>query len=168
MMENNKTLEILKMAILMEKRGQAFYTQVARATQNSEIRSIFELMAKEEVDHERFLSEQFKNYNANHTFGKIDLPKQEKDAFSDLIITDKIKKELSAASYEAAAISAAIDMENNAIHVYGERAKEATDPEEKALFQWLSDWEKTHHQVLLDIDNELKEQVWNDNHFWPF
>lgn len=167
-MENNRTLEILKMAILMEKRGQAFYTQVARTTQSAEIRSIFEMMAKEEVDHEKFLSEQFRNYNKNKAFGHIDLPKQEKDAFTDLIITDKIKKELAAASYEAAAVSAAIDMENNAIKVYGDRAKEATDPEEKALFQWLSDWEKNHHQVLLDIDREIKEQVWNDNQFWPF
>jgi len=167
-MENNRTLEILKMAILMEKKGQAFYTQVARATSSSEIRSIFEMMAKEEVEHERFLSEQFKNFSKNNTFGHIDLPKQQKDAFTEFILTDKIKKELSAASYEAAAISAAIDMENNAIRVYGERAAEATDPEEKALFAWLSDWEKTHHQVLLDIDKELKEQVWSDNSFWPF
>lgn len=167
-MENNKSLEILKMAILMEKRGQAFYTQVARTTQNAEIRSIFEMMAKEEVDHERFLSEQFKNFSKNNAFGSIDLPKQANDSFSELILTDKIKKELSAASYEAAAISAAIDMENNAIKVYGDRAQIATDPEEKKLFQWLSDWEKSHHQILLDIDNELKEHIWNDNQFWPF
>lgn len=167
-MENNRTLEILKMAILMEKKGQAFYTQVARTTASPEIKSIFEMMAKEEVEHEHFLSEQFRNYSQNKSFAHIELPRQEKDAFTDFILTDKIKKELSAASYEAAAISAAIDMENNAIRVYGERAAEATDTEEKALFAWLSDWEKTHHQVLLDIDKELKEQVWNDNNFWPF
>ena len=167
-MESNRSIEILKMAILMERKGQAFYKQVARTTESSEIKSIFDMMANEEIEHEKFLSEQFRNLSNNKTFGHIELPKQDKDSFSEFILTDKLRAELSAASYEAAAISAAIDMENNAIKVYGERAAEATDPEEKKLFSWLSDWEKTHHQVLLDIDKELKEKIWNDNQFWPF
>ena len=37
-MENLKTLEILKMAILMEKRGHAFYSQVASQTKSFEIK----------------------------------------------------------------------------------------------------------------------------------
>jgi len=27
---------------------------------------------------------------------------------------------------------------------------------------------KGHLKVLNDIDNELKEKIWNDNQFWPF
>lgn len=167
-MENNKTLEILKMSILMEKRGQAFYTQVARTTANPELKKIFEMMAKEEILHEQFLADQYKNFQKSSHLENLVLPKAEDDSISKWVITDEIKKQVSAAGYEAAAISAAIDMENNAIRIYGQRAAEATDPAEKELFSWLSDWEKSHHQILIELDNELKESVWFDNQFWPF
>ena len=70
--------------------------------------------------------------------------------------------------FEAAAISAAIDFENRAIEVYTNRAKEATDSNEKEMYQMLADWEKTHHRLLYNLNEDLKEQIWNDNNFWPF
>ena len=167
-MENSKILEALKMAILMEKRGQSFYTQVAKQTQSDEIRKIFETMANEEVIHEKFLSEHFHQLAKNNKLSSIDLPKENAEGLINLVLTEKIKKEINAASYEAAAISAAIDMESNAIKVYGEYAEKATDQAEKELFTWLSNWERTHHKILIDMDKELKESIWNDNQFWPF
>ena len=167
-MENSKILEALKMAILMEKRGQAFYNQVAKQTKSNEIRKIFETMANEEVIHEKFLSEHFLQLSKNNKLSSIDLPKADADHLIGLILTNKIKKEINAASYEAAAISAAIDMESNAIKVYADYANKSTDVHEKELFSWLSNWERTHHKSLIDMDNELKESIWNDNQFWPF
>jgi rubrerythrin len=75
---------------------------------------------------------------------------------------------LSAADYEAAAISAAMSMEEKAIKLYSDRSAEAADPNEKALYQWLADWEKQHLHFLSAIDKELTEQIWHDNNFWPF
>ncbi len=166
-MDTNKSLEILKMAILMERKGHAFYSQVAKTTHSKVVKDIFETMAKEEILHEKFLSDTFKAVQKENKLTSLELPKQE-DSFSSLILTESLKKEISAASYEAAAISAAIDMENNAIKVYADFAKKATTEEEKKLFNWLSDWEKTHHQVLVEMDKELRESVWYDNQFWPF
>jgi len=165
-MENSKTVEILKMAILMEKRGQAFYNQVAKQTNSTEVKKVFEIMAKEEVIHEKFLSEQFALLHKNNKLSEIIFPKAK--GFEDVILTKKLKNEISAASFEAAAISAAIDMENNAIKIYSDRASLATDKNEKDLFNWLANWEKTHHEILLQLDNELKESIWFDNQFWPF
>jgi len=167
-MENSKTLEILKMAILMEKRGQAFYTQVARQTESEGVKKIFEIMAKEELLHEKFLSDQFKAFNGDRKLVGLDLPKPKDDGIAGLILTDTVKKSISAAGYEAAAIAAAIDMETRAIEIYSKRSDEATDENEKKLFAWLAEWEKSHHQILIELDNELKEQVWYDNQFWPF
>ena len=167
-MENSRILEALKMAILMEKRGQSFYSQVARQTQSEEIRKIFETMANEEVIHEKFLSDHFMELSKNNKLSSVDLPKADAEGLINLVITDKIKKEINAASYEAAAISAAIDMESNAIKVYGDYAAKATDQAEKDLFNWLSNWERTHHKILIEMDKELKESIWNDNQFWPF
>lgn len=165
-MENSKTLEILKMAILMEKRGQAFYSQVASQTKSPEVKNIFEIMAKEEVLHEKYLSDQFKELQKNQKLSNVSLPTA--DGFDNIILSDNLKKEISAAGYEAAAISAAIDMESNAVKVYSERAISATDENEKQLFNWLANWEKGHHKILIELDNELKESIWFDNQFWPF
>ena len=84
------------------------------------------------------------------------------------MLTDKIKKEINAASFEASAVSSAINFEMNAVRLYKSRAEEATDPNEKKLYQILTAWESEHSRLLVDIDNHLKEQVWNDNNFWAF
>ena len=81
---------------------------------------------------------------------------------------DLLAEEKSAADYEAAAISAAIAMEKNAIQLYSDRASTAADPNEKALYKWLAAWERQHLNFLAEIDKELTEEVWYDNNFWPF
>ena len=167
-MSESKTVEILKTAILMEKRGYALYRNVAEQTKIPAVANIFELMAKEEQLHAEALGRQLAEFNKNGTLANMHLPPEDANAIVNLILDRELKKKISAAGFEAAAISAAIDMENNAIRVYGERAAEASDPNEKALFQWLCDWEKGHHKLLQQLDQELKEEVWNDNNFWPF
>jgi len=167
MEHTDKSIEILKEAILLERRGKAFYTQAARQSESKSAQKIFEMMAEEEDEHVAFLVKQYKNYNEHHEFLVNDAPPAE-DGTTVEILTEQIKKEISAAGFEAAAISAAIDFENRAIKIYSERAVEATDVNEKALYQMLADWEKTHHHLLHKLNEDLKEQIWNDNNFWPF
>lgn len=168
-MESKTAIDILKTAILMERRGQAMYEEVVAKTQSADVKKIFSIMAEEEKMHAQFLGEQFKSYMTTHTFTKQDLQNSKGDnELSDLILTGKIKNQISAAGFEAAAIGAAIDMESKSIEVYRNRANESTDPNEKDLFNWLADWERGHHELLLKLDNELKDQIWADNQFWPF
>lgn len=167
MEQNNKAIDVLKTAILLERRGKAFYTQAARQSESKSAQKIFEMMAEEEDEHINFLVKQFKNYSDYNQFLKIDDHPEEDDTVVE-ILTEKVKSEISAAGFEAAAISAAIDFENRAIEVYSNRAKEATDENEKEMYQMLADWEKTHHHLLYKLNEDLKEQIWNDNNFWPF
>jgi len=162
----NKSTEVLKTAILMEKRGKAFYEKVAEQTESADVKKIFTLMAEEEQIHVEFLSKQFASYSKDKKFAKVELKAE--TGVADAILSRDIKKQISAASYEAAAISAAIDMETKAIEVYSKQAAEATDPNEKELFLWLADWEKGHHKILHELNEELKESIWYDNQFWPF
>ena len=83
------------------------------------------------------------------------------------MLTERVKNEIAAADFEAAAIAAALSMERNAVRAYSERAEAATDPEEKALYRWLAAWETEHLEFLAKVDRELIEEVWNDSHFWP-
>ena len=156
------------MAILMEKRGHAFYSKVAEQTADPEIKHIFLTMADEENKHIKFLSEQYINYEKYHAFRKVELTDLANEGFSTLILTEELKIKISSAGFEAAAISAAIEFEKKAVEVYSKHAETASDANEKALYKWLSDWEGGHLAILSRMDNELKEKIWNDNQFWPF
>jgi rubrerythrin len=161
--------DILKEAILLEKRGKAFYSNVASQTKSEAAKKIFMMMADEEDEHIKFLSRQFKAYNHDQKFIKPE--EQTDDSPDDIaiqVLSDEIKKEISAAGFEAAAISAAMDFETRAVKIYSDRANEATDPMEKQTYKMLADWESGHHKLLHRLNEDLKEQIWNDNSFWPF
>jgi rubrerythrin len=168
-MQNEKAIEILKTAILLERRGKAFYGQVAATTQIPEAKEVFLTMAEEEQAHIDFLSEQYKSFLQDKTFSKQTLSESHaSEAIVDKILNEGIKGKIEAASFEAAAIAAAIDMENRAIKVYSERAAEADDTNEKELYQWLADWEQTHLTLLNEMNKQMTENIWFDNQFWPF
>jgi rubrerythrin len=165
-MTENSTLDILKHAILLEKRGKAFYRTAANQSTNSDVRAFFEIMAEEEHQHVKILSDQFRAFKETGTFKAPDT--SEMGTISRNVLTPEVKARIAAADFEAAAISAAMLMEDRAISLYSKRGSEAQDPEEKKLYQWLADWEKEHLEFLAAIDTELKERIWNDNGFWPF
>ena len=168
-MESKTAIDILKEAILLEKRGKASYTSVAEKTDSEAVKKIFVIMAEEEEEHIRFLSKQFAHYAKTNEFLKNEKPVENPNEETVLrILSEDIKKQISAASFEAAAISAAMDFETRAVKIYSERAAESTDINEKELYKMLADWEKTHHLLLHKLNEELKEEIWYDNNFWPF
>jgi rubrerythrin len=167
-MSEDRTVEILKNAILLEKRGQAFYQKVAEQASGTAVKAFFEMMADEEAKHVKILTDQYKAYQENQHFNPGDYTQDPGGDIASRVITSDFKEEISAADYEAAAISAAMSMEKNAITLYGDRASEANDLNEKALYKWLADWEAQHLHFLSEIDKELREQIWYDNSFWPF
>ncbi len=167
-MDSEKAVDILKQALLIEKKGNAFYRQVAGTAQHPEVKQFFETMAAEEVRHIEILSDQFKAYHENRRFASLNYETDAgKSAVADVLTQDLVAA-MQAADFEAAAVSAAVAMEKNAIKLYGARAAEATDPEEKALYEWLARWEKSHLSFLAELESELTQKVWFDQNFWPF
>ena len=167
-MSEDRSIEILKSAILLEKKGGAFYSKVAEQATGQAVKAFFEMMADEEVEHVKILGDQFKAYQESQQFNPGDYNEKLGEQMASRVITAEFKNEISAADYEAAAISAAMFMEKNAIKLYADRAAEADDPNEKALYRWLADWETQHLHFLSEIDKELREEIWHDNSFWPF
>jgi len=161
-------LEILKEAILLERRGRAFYQKVAAQAQNEAVREFFETMVAEENHHMHILTEQLKSYQTDQTFASLSAGDAQSQPLPDLVLSDEVKKQIAAADFEAAAISAGMLMEERAVKLYGDRAAATADDQEKALYQWLTDWEKGHLAFLSNLDQELKTAIWNDNQFWPF
>lgn len=167
-MEENPTLDILKQAIVLERRGKAFYRKVSEKTENKAVQEIFEMLAAEEQKHIQTLSEQFKTYRKDKKFTPIGLHGQGSGSVVSEVLTREIKEKISAAGFEAAAILAGIAMEERAVKLYSESARNASDPEAKAMYEWLAGWEREHLRMLMDIDKSLLEKIWFDNKFWPF
>lgn len=165
---NNEALKTIKQAILMEAKGKALYMEVATKTQSEEVKKIFETMAAEEQTHIDYLSEQYKSFNSKGSFIKQEFISENEENISNLVLNPEIKNQISAAGFEAAAISAAINMENRAIEVYRDFANKSNNEEEKALFNWLANWENSHLELLIKLDKELTDKIWFDNQFWPF
>ena len=125
-------------------------------------------MAEEEVRHIQILSDQFKAYHENRQFASMNYDHAAGKRAVDEVLTRNLVAAMQAAEFEAAAVSAAVAMEKNAIKLYGARAAEATDPEEKALYEWLARWEESHLSFLAELEGELTQKVWFDQNFWPF
>ena len=167
-MTEDKTTEILKNAILLEKRGYAFYSKVAEQATGEAVKRFFEMMAEEEVKHIQILSDQFKAYHEEKQFKFSAETENTGFETAGAILNEELKNQISAADFEAAAIAAAMGMEQRAIEIYSGRAADASDPNEKALYQWLADWEKQHLESLSVINNDITQEIWHDNSFWPF
>ncbi|WP_169728923.1 ferritin-like domain-containing protein [Desulfatirhabdium butyrativorans] len=162
------TLGILKKAILLERRGKAFYSHVAQEAKTPSLREFFEGMAQEESQHEKILSEQFQAVQTTGHFTPGKTPHPNTDIAVSRVLTPEIGIRLAAAGFEAAAISASMAMEANAIAMYRQASLDATDPNEKELYEWLSEFEKGHYETLGKMDRALTEAAWNDADFWPF
>ncbi len=166
-MDENKTLDILKQAILLERRGKAFYENVAEKSDNKAVKDFFTMLANEEQKHIQTLSEQFKAYRKEKKFTGDFVTEKDTGTVASKVLTQEIKDKISAAGFEAAAIGAGISMEERAISLYTDSAKTTSDAQEKALYEWLANWERDHLNMLFDIDRDLKEKIWFDNQFWP-
>lgn len=166
-MKGKTNLEILKNAILLERQGKAFYESVASSSTSGSVKNIFSIMAGEEEKHIGYLSVQYRSIMKNGYFvteNYYDNPEN----ISKRVLTEEIKKEINAASYEGAAISAAIEMEKKAVDLYSGRAKATKDKHEQKLYETLANWEKTHLDFLAALNEELTEEIWFENSFWPY
>lgn len=168
-METKSTTDILKEAILLEQRGRAFYSSIATQTTSDAVKRIFTMIADEEEQHIRFLSDQYRNYQTKGFFMNVAMQTANTpDEVARKVLSEEMKSQISAAGFEAAAISAAMDFEAKAVELYSSRAETATDTNEKELYRMLAEWERGHHKWLMRIDKDLREEVWYDNNFWPF
>jgi rubrerythrin len=167
-MDENITLDILKQAILLEQRGKTFYENVAKNVENKAVQEVFGMLANEEQKHIQTLSDQFKAYRKDTNFIPGDVYKKDSSSVASEVLTREIKEKISAAGFEAAAISAGIALEERAIQFYAKSAKTASDTEARILYNWLATWERDHLNMLLDIDKALRKKIWFDNRFWPF
>lgn len=157
--------DILKGALLLEKRGKALYEASAQGTDSGAVREVFLTLAEEEGRHIEMLSKAFASLART---GRLDsaVPTEQPTDVTARVLTQAVKEEVSAASYEAAALYAAMALEERAVAFYSSAAEKSSG-EAKTLFGWLAQWERSHLDLLTALDQDLRQKVWNDQKFWP-
>ena len=156
-------------AIQAEQDGYHFYLMAARNTEDRQGREVFEKLAQEELDHNRYLRHQYEHIQATGAADpdfklehKVDLS-GESPIFSS-VLRARIKQ----AHFEMSSLSIAIQLELSAMSFYKEQAGASADPTVKRFFQELASWEGTHYHALLRQQESLKGDYWNDGGFSPF
>ena len=165
-MEDNTLLDIVKGAILLEHKGKALYESVVQTTKVEAVKELFAWLAKEEEKHIGFLEKQYKRLAKGQGYDVSGFEDGHAET-AKMILTEEIVDNVFSAGYEAAVISAALEFEKKAVKFYSQQADTAQSDEEKEVFRWLTKWEKTHMQMLAEVDDELKQKIWFNNQFWP-
>jgi rubrerythrin len=165
-MSEEKKLDIIKGAILLEYRGKSLYESAVKNTEIGPVKELFEFLAMEEDQHIQLLEKQFKKIAKNDE-SSLDESMLSESKSDGKIITSEIVDKVSGAGYEAAIIGAALEFEKKAVDYYSTHAASAKNRGERKLYNWLTDWEKGHMVMLAELDKEIKEQIWYDNSFWP-
>lgn len=155
--------DVLKGAILFEERSRAFYEHAASSAQSPGVREIFTILTKEETRHKEYLARLLGELLRT---GRIEGTGIEPLDVSSAVLTESMKKEIEAAGFEAAAIYAGMALEERAVRFYIEQAKNAS-PELAKFYTSLARWEQTHLDLLMALDEELRQRIWHERGFWP-
>jgi rubrerythrin len=162
-------LDGLKLAMQAESDGHYFYMMAAAKITDGKGKEVLESLAKDEIDHFDFLKAQYKSFSeTGKPETKIKLVKPKGLAGNMPIFSDDFKKRLGEAHYEMSALSVGAQLELNSMNFYRAQAEKAGDPIVKAFFGELADWESTHYHMLINQQEQIKEDYWFQNKFYPF
>lgn len=170
MTSNKKMLaEGLLNAIKAESYGHSFYLMAARSTEDEKGREVFETLACEELEHMRFLKEQYGSVLKTGLPNKsLKLGSQVDLSGKSPIFSDKLKMRIKDANFEMTSLSIGIQLEHDAMKYYQKQAEAVDDPTMENFYAKLAEWEAGHHQALLRQQEELKEDFWSAGGFSPF
>jgi len=163
---DDRRRDALKGAMLLEQRGEEFYKSAAQSAESAEVGEMFRLLANEEAHHRSTLAKVYADLENKGDFSPPSLEGTPGDVAANVLTAD-VLSDISAAGYEAAAIYAALALEEKAIAYYREQEQGATEEKEKKLYRWLAEWEGRHLNALMAMEEDLRQRVWHDQHFWP-
>ncbi|MCK5481859.1 MAG: ferritin family protein, partial [Gammaproteobacteria bacterium] len=150
--KKQEMIKIIKDAVMVEVKGQQLYTHAATEAEDPAARAMFEMLAKDEDDHVRILTNQYKSLIAEGKLNLDEVHPAAVDHGSQDVVTDDFKRSIKRGKFEMAVISIGCDLENKAIAYYKEHAAKTDDPDLKKLFTWLQEWEDGHLEQLLELE----------------
>jgi len=169
MSDQNKDalIKAIKDALMVEVKGQQLYSHAAKETKDPAARAMFEMLARDEDDHVKILSVQYKSLMEGGQINLDAIDPAELDHGSQTVVNDEFKKSIKRGNFEMAVISIGCDLENKAISYYRQQAAKTEDVDLKKLFTWLAEWEDGHLEQLLELEKIYQDAYWADQGFSP-
>ena len=157
--ERDKTTEALQMAIRMEIDGKEYYLKASKESNNELGKRLLQSLADEEDFHQQKFTKIYNAIRDKKAWPVVDFQpdrgKGLKTVFAQSL--EKIGSNAQALATELDAIQTAMSMENKTYDFYKDRGKEAAYDVEREFYQSLAAQERTHHEVLLDYYEYLKD-----------
>ena len=150
-------LDALEIALSNEMQEHEFYKMCAEKTDNPLGKAMFETIAKEELEHYERLKQVYEVWQKNQSWPETIPLKVNKTEVQNVL--KNVLKKLSASPQtdrdDLEAIRTAIDFECDGVMYYDLLKQAATEPNERAFFNLMSNIEHEHYCSLKDTEELL-------------
>ena len=157
--EQDKTLEVLKLAIQMETDGKEYYLKASRQSSNEMGRELLKSLAAEEDRHKQTFTGIYEAIRSKKAWPEVELPKDRDKKLRTIFARASAAKSpaAKAGTAELDAVQTAIGMEVKSYTLYTNQSKSARYQVEKEFYEKLAAEERQHHLILLDYSEFLKD-----------
>ncbi len=162
-------LGILQKAFQIEVDGYTFYSMTADRAAKPAVQELFAKLARDEVEHQKYLKGVMKNYDAEGLAAfAVQRRAPELKAFSDAVFSEKFRQQAQGATFEMGVLSVGMTLENNAVAFFTRAAEGAREAEIRDFYVFLADWERQHFAALQGLYNSVRTDFWEAFGFAPF
>jgi len=158
----------LKEAILAEQTGVQFYAIAAANTTDAQGREVFQQLARDEAEHQRWLRRQYGHLVEGTPWETWEPAPHAGLSGPSPIFSDELRSRIGEAHWEMTALSVGLALEEATVGRYRALAQAADRPEVRQFFEQLTKWEESHAEALSRQSNLLKESYWREARFAPF
>lgn len=158
----------LREAILAEQTGVQFYTVAAANTTDAQGREVFQQLAQEEAEHQRWLGRQYGHLVVGTPWEACKPAPHADLSGPSPIFSEGLRSRIGEAHWEMTALSVGLALEEATVTRYRTLAQAADQPEVRRFFEELAKWEESHAEALSRQSNLLKESYWHEAGFAPF
>ncbi len=151
-------MSIYQLALQMEQEGERFYRELANNAVNNGFKTIFTMLAEDEVEHQRI----FKALQASAPLpDTVATPVPFKSIFAEWK-KDGALSELDTSQLEQ--YQQALEIERKSQDLYRQEAEQTVDPGLKQIFSQLAAQEQQHFILIHNIvELMLHPQTWVEN-----
>lgn len=154
--EHKQTLSVLQTAIQMEIDGKKYYLQLSKTGSIEAGRILFGTLAEEEGIHIQNFEKIYRAIEMKQGWPELIIGASHADSVAGIFNKTPIGN-MGATASELKSIEKAMQMENKTLDYYLEQSAKAIYPVEKQYYQALAGQERTHHALLLDYFEFIKD-----------
>ena len=148
MSDQTIAVKALKTAIEIEDNGLLNFLRFARQTKDTTGKNMFIRLAMDEHEHRRIIEKQLTNLMEGKPLIKIEIPKSEIEQVAPTIREKQQRTRGESGLLEIDALNTALDLERKAAKFFRDQADLVDDPDAKAMFIRLAEWEDAHFDLI--------------------